>query len=58
MSVETYKANFFTLSYYATQLLGIENERIQFFGKGLNIDLQVLSVYMDLAGRTFNDIFY
>lgn len=41
MSVAAYKAKFYALYHYATQMLTIEKERILPIIKGLNYDLQV-----------------
>ncbi|KAH0745921.1 hypothetical protein KY285_007578 [Solanum tuberosum] len=56
MSVAAYEAKFHALSRYATQLVTTEEERIWLFIRGLNSELQVLSVHMTSAGRSFNEV--
>ncbi|KAH0743175.1 hypothetical protein KY290_031168 [Solanum tuberosum] len=56
MSVAAYEAKFHALSRYATQLVTTEEERIRLFVKGLNYELQVLSVYMTSAGKSFSEV--
>lgn len=56
MPVEAYEAKFHALSHYATQLLAIEEERIQCYVKGLNCALQVLSVRMTFVGKGSNKV--
>lgn len=56
--VVVYVVMFYYLFCYATQLLGIEDKRIQLFVKGLNTDIQVLSIYLDSVRKTFNEVFY
>uniref|UniRef100_M1DT60 'chromo' domain containing protein n=1 Tax=Solanum tuberosum TaxID=4113 RepID=M1DT60_SOLTU len=56
MSVAAYEAKFHALSRYATQLVTIEEERIRLFIKRLNYELQVLSVHITSAGRSFNEV--
>ena len=51
MIVVAYEAKFHALSRYATHT---EEQRICLFIKGLNYELQVLSIYMTSAGRSFN----
>ncbi|WMV59720.1 hypothetical protein MTR67_053105 [Solanum verrucosum] len=58
MSVGTYEAKFHALSRYATQLVTNEEERICLFIRGQNSELQVLSVHMTSAGRSFNEVIY
>jgi len=40
------------------QLVTTEEERIRLFVKGLNFELQVLSVHMTSAGKSFNEVTY
>ena len=54
MTVVAYESKFHALSRYATQLVTTKEERIQLFIRGLNSELQVLSVNMISAGRSFN----
>ena len=56
MTVAAYEAKFHALSRYATQLVTTEEERIRLFIRGLNSELQVLSVHMTSAGRSFNEV--
>lgn len=49
MSVATIEDEFHAMSRYGTQLLGIDEESIQLYVKGLNIDLQVLSIRMSFV---------
>ncbi|KAH0772846.1 hypothetical protein KY290_009983 [Solanum tuberosum] len=56
--VAGYEAKFHALSRYATQLVTTEEERICLFIRGLNSELQVLSVHMTSAGRSFNNVTY
>jgi len=58
MSVAAYEAKFHALSRYDTQLMTTEEEKICLFVKGLNSELQVLSVHMTSAGKIINDISY
>ncbi|KAH0665419.1 hypothetical protein KY285_026625 [Solanum tuberosum] len=55
MSVAAYEAKFHALSRYATQLVTTEEERIRLFIKGLNSELQVLSIHMTSVGKNFNE---
>ncbi|KAH0673662.1 hypothetical protein KY284_024749 [Solanum tuberosum] len=55
MYVAAYEAKFHALSRYDTQLVTTEDERIRLFVKGLNSELQILSVHMTSAGRSFNE---
>ncbi|KAH0652758.1 hypothetical protein KY289_030436 [Solanum tuberosum] len=56
MFVASYKAKFHALSRYVTQLVNTEEERIRLFIRGLNSELQVLSVHMTFARRSFNEV--
>ncbi|KAH0672114.1 hypothetical protein KY284_023201 [Solanum tuberosum] len=56
MTMAAYEAKFHVLSRYATQLVTIEEERIWFFIRGLNFELQVLSVHMTSARRSFSEV--
>ena len=56
MTVAPYEVKFHALSRYATQLVTHEEERIRLFIRGLNSELQVLSVHMTSAGRSFNEV--
>ncbi|WMV13843.1 hypothetical protein MTR67_007228 [Solanum verrucosum] len=58
MSVAAYEAKFHALSRYATQLVTTEEERIHLFVKGLNYELQVLSlsIHMTSAGKSVNEV--
>ncbi|KAH0657946.1 hypothetical protein KY289_026694 [Solanum tuberosum] len=58
MSVVAYEAKFHALSRYATQLVTIEEEMIHLFIKGLNFELQVLSVHMTSARKSSNEVIY
>lgn len=40
----------------ATQFVTTEEERIWLFIRGLNFELEVLSVHMSIAGRRFNEL--
>lgn len=55
MSLAAYVAKFHAFSRYTTQLVTIEEERIQLFTRGLNSELQVLSIHMTSAERSFNE---
>lgn len=50
MSMAAYEAKFHVLSRYATQLVATEEKRIRLFIRGLNSELQVLSVHMTSQG--------
>jgi len=54
--VAAYEAKFHALSRYATQLVTTKEERIRLFIRGLNSELQVLSIHMTSAGRSFNEV--
>ncbi|KAH0765510.1 hypothetical protein KY285_001381 [Solanum tuberosum] len=56
MTMAAYEAKFHVLSRYATQLVSTEEERIRLFIRGLNFELQVLSVHMTSARRSFNEV--
>ncbi|WMV26670.1 hypothetical protein MTR67_020055 [Solanum verrucosum] len=56
MFVAAYEVKFHALSRYATQLVTTEEERICLFVKGLNSELQLLSVHMTSAGKNFNEV--
>lgn len=56
MSVASYEAKFHSLYHYATQWLGTEEERIWLCVKGLNTELQVLSIHMTSAKKSFNEV--
>ncbi|KAK4714241.1 hypothetical protein R3W88_020148 [Solanum pinnatisectum] len=58
MTVTAYEARFHALSRYPTQLVTTEEKRIRLFIRGLNSELQVLSVHMTCAGRNFNEVTY
>ncbi|WMV08475.1 hypothetical protein MTR67_001860 [Solanum verrucosum] len=49
MTVAAYEVKFHALSRYATQLVTSEKDRFCLFIKGLNLELQVLSVHMTSA---------
>ena len=51
MSVSSCEAKFHSFSRYPSQLVTVEEERIQSVIQGLNFELQVLSVNMTLHGR-------
>lgn len=53
MTLVAYEGKFHALSRYVTQLVTSEEERIRLFVRGWNLELQVLSVYMASAGKTF-----
>lgn len=52
----SYEPKFHALSRYATQLVTIEEERIYLFIKGLNSELQILSVYMTSTERSLKEV--
>ena len=56
MSVAIYEDKFHNLSRYATQLVSMEKERIRLFIRCLDFELQVLSVHMTSAWRSFNEV--
>lgn len=56
ISVAAFKAKFYALSCYTTQLLAIEEERIRWYVKFLNYDLQVLFEQMIFARKGFNEV--
>ncbi|WMV09159.1 hypothetical protein MTR67_002544 [Solanum verrucosum] len=56
MSVAAYEAKFHALSRYTTQLATTKEEGIRLFIKGLNSELQVLSIHMTSAGKIFNEV--
>ncbi|WMV59252.1 hypothetical protein MTR67_052637 [Solanum verrucosum] len=56
MFVAAYETKLHVLSRYATQLVTIEEERICLFIRGLNSELQVLSVHMTSTRRSFNEV--
>lgn len=56
MSFVAYEDMFHSLSIYAMHLVTIEEEKIQLFIKVLNSKLQVLSVHMSSAGRSFDEV--
>ena len=56
MNVDAYEAKFYVQSRYATQLVTTEEERIQLFVIGLNLELQVLSVHMTSIGKSFKEV--
>ena len=56
MSVVAYEAMFYVLSRYYTQLVTTEEERIPLFIRGLNSELQVLSVHMTFLRKSFNEV--
>jgi len=56
MIVASYEAKLHILSRYATHLVTTEEERICLFVKVLNPELQVLSVHMTSAGKSFNEV--
>lgn len=53
-SVTTYKTKFHALSNYSTQLLTTKEKGVNFFVKGLNYNLQVLSIHMNSTDKGFN----
>lgn len=56
MYVTTYEATFNALSRYDTLLITNDDERIQIFIRGLDSELQVLSVHMNSARNIFNKV--
>jgi len=56
MTVGAYEAKFQFLSRYSTQLVTTEEERIHLFVKGLNPELQVFSIHMTSACKSFNEV--
>lgn len=57
ISVTSFKAKFHTLCHSPTLFLGIKEESIQFYMKGLRSDVQVLSMYNTLKRKTFNEVY-
>jgi len=55
-SVAAYQAKFHASSRYATQLVTTEEESMRLFIRGLNSELQVLSVHMTSTCRSFNEV--
>ncbi|KAH0746089.1 hypothetical protein KY285_007746 [Solanum tuberosum] len=55
ISMAAYEAKFHALSRCAMQLVTTEEERIRLFVKRLNSELQVLSIHMTSAEKTFNE---
>lgn len=58
MYVAAYEAKFIALSIYASLLITTKHERIRLYIRGLNFDLQVLSVHMTYAGRSSSEVTY
>lgn len=56
--VAAYEDKFHSLSWYATHFVIMEEERIWLFIKDLKSVLQVLSVRMSFAGKSFNEVIY
>lgn len=56
MAVDAYESNFHALSRYATQFVTTKEDRIRLFVKVLYLELQVLSVHMTSAGKSFNEV--
>ena len=56
MFVAGYDAKFHALFRYGTHLVTTEEERIWLFIIGLNFELQVLSIHMIYAGRSFDEV--
>ena len=56
MSVTAYEARFRALSRYATQLCFSPQERIRRFVKGLRSDLQILSLQVSTAAKSFQEV--
>lgn len=57
MSIEAYETKFYTLFWYATQLLTFVDESIHLYFNGLNYDLKVFFVHMTSARKEFNKAF-
>lgn len=55
--VQDSKDKFHSLSFFITQVLTFEEERIHLYIKGLNYDLQVLFVHLTFAMKGFNKVF-
>ena len=56
MFLTAYESKFHALSRYATQLVTTKEEKIHLFINGLNSELQILSVHMTSAGKSFNEV--
>ena len=56
MSVTAYEAKFRALSRYATQLCFSSQERIRHFVKGLRSDLQIPSLQVAAAAKSFQEV--
>ena len=56
MSVSAYEAKFRALSRYATQLCFSLQERIRRFVKGLRSDLQIPSLQVAAAAKSFQEV--
>ena len=56
MCVTTYEAKFRALSKYATQLCFSPQERIRRFVKGLRSDLQIPSLQVSTATKSFQEV--
>ena len=54
--MDAYEAKFHALSRYTTQFVTIKEKRIRLFIRGLNFELQVLSLHMTSAGRRFHKV--
>ncbi|WMV55486.1 hypothetical protein MTR67_048871 [Solanum verrucosum] len=56
LRVDAYEAKFHAMFCYPTQLVTTEEERTWLFVKSLNSELQVLSVHMTFASKSFNEV--
>lgn len=56
MYVAAYEAEFHALCRYSMHLVTTKEERVQFFIKGLDFELQILFVDMTYAGKSYNEV--
>lgn len=54
MSIIDYEDKFHAFSHDVTELLSIEDDRLQFFVKGMDTNLQVLFVHMTFVKKIFS----